>query len=202
MKEIEKPVFTQAELDEIEKGRISIGYRTPAGTIMPGPNFEEKPFASKISKQFAAAKEKVNGIAKKRQYHEAINEFGWARLDNWARYPEPNQAQLMFGIKFSTNGGLTKTGRSVIKKYNKFLRYCLQQAGWEGIRVQKSLDEDVPDYIVPLNSIKNIKLLYTLSPSIGFYYKSDRPDFEALKNLEFAYNYEQQRSMQSKSKSR
>lgn len=187
MKEIKEPVFTKAELDAIKNDpNVTIGYYR--GGIIGGPNFEQKPFSSEISKKLIAAKEKLNGTAKKRQCHQRINEFGWARLANWSTYSD--NAKLVFGIKYSSPRGLTKTEKTIINKYRQLLGYLLQQVGWKGMYEEKdSLGEG--NYIIPLDNPENIKLLYTLSPSIGFYYKSHRPDFETLKNLEYGCKYKQ-----------
>ena len=173
MAKFEKPTFTREEIAEEESTRLSVGYR--AGMLIPGYDFTRKPFKGKKANIFVVAKEKLNGTAKKRNCHEQINSFGWARFD---------KDKLTFGVKFSTSGGLSRVGERVIKKYDQMLGYLLEQAGWKDIKVK----EDMPDstyYVVPLNNIENIKLLYTLSPSIGFYYKDKkaRPDIEDLEWL-------------------
>lgn len=200
MKEIEKPVFTKAEIAEMDSARLNIGYTQ--GQILGGPDFEGKPFASEVSKKLVAAKERLNGTAKKRMYHEEINKFGWARLDGWKAYPNLNEVRLVFGVKYQAPAGVSKVGKGILKKYHKFLGECLQHAGWKGVQLERPIsDGSLPDYIIPLNNQDNIKLLYTLSPSIGFHYKSHAPDFETLKNLEYTCVYEQQQ-MQHKGESR
>lgn len=173
MTKIKEPVFTSKELEEIQGPRLSIGYHY--GELLAGYDFEKKPMSSGVS-GFAKAKEKLNGIAKKRQYHEKINEFGWARVDN--------NKTLVFGIKFSSPGGLTKIGKSVIEKYSQLLGYYLSQVGWKNITV-----DEYGQYIIPLNQPENAKLLRTLSPSIGFYYRTKRPDLETFEELEFMQKY-------------
>ena len=187
MKEIAKPVFTDKELAEIENGDLDIGYTTP-GQIPLGPDFQTKPFANKRSQRFVAVKEKLNGTEKKRKMHQEINKFGFATLHGWGKFSDG--AKLVFGVKYSSSRGLTKTGESVIKKYNQLLGYYLQQVGWKDISVETDTIGK-GQYIIPLNNPENIKLLYTLSPSIGFHYKSDRPDLETLRSLELGYQYEQ-----------
>ena len=59
------------------------------------------------------------------------------------------------------------------------------------MRIDKDPFGEVGDYVIPLNNPDNIKLLYTLSPSIGFYYKSQRPDLETLQYLEYGCKYNQ-----------
>jgi len=179
MKNFTKPVFTQAELDEMNGHDLYIGYR-PA-EIPSGYDFEKKPFASERAKKLITVKEKLNGTEKKRHYHEKINSFGWARTRG---------NDLVFGIKFSSSNpkGLSKTGSSVIKKFKQLLGYYLEQVGWQDITL-----DDRDDYVIPLTNPANIKLLYTLSPSIGFYYKSTPPDLEMLRSLEFKCQMNQQR---------
>ena len=171
MAKFKKPVFTREEIAELEKGRLSVGYK--GGSLILGYDFDYKPFDKKGS-LFINAKEMLDGTAKKRQCHKLINNFGWARFDGKV---------LVFGVKFSSSKGLTKTGESVIKKYQQWLWDLLEQAGWENIKIDDDLGGT--DYIVPLNNSNNIKLLYKLSPSIGFYYKSKRPDVADLQKLEY-----------------
>ena len=164
-----EPTFTRAEINEMNSANLEIGYRV--GSLLPGCDFENKPFTNKIRKNLIKAKEKLNGTQKKRQLHEKINSFGWARFEN---------TRLVFGIKFSSPGGLTKTGASVVRKYKQLLGYYLEQAGWRGIFINGD-----DDYVIPLNNPENVKLLYTLSPSIGWYYKSKRPDMDDIEQLEY-----------------
>ena len=187
MNKFKEPVFLPEELAEARSSRLSIGYNM--GELMGGYDFKNKPFANKVSKSSASAKEKLDGTAKKRQYHEKINAFGWARMDNSKQYNKT----LVFGIKFSAPSGLTKIGKNTIAKYNQLLGYYLQQVGWQGMFI-----DDFDNFVVPLNNPTNIKLLHTLSPSIGFYYKSARPDMETLEELEYLTKYEQNKPSKQK----
>ena len=168
-----KPIFTEAEIAETESSHLFVGYHN--GSLIAGHDFARKPFKGEKTNIFVAAKEKLNGTAKKRQCHAQINSFGWARFD---------KNKLAFGVKFSTSNGLTKVGEKVIKKYEQLLGYLLEQAGWKDIKVVKDEYLSGTNYVVPLDNPENIKLLYTLSPSIGFYYKVKRPDIEDMNRLE------------------
>jgi hypothetical protein len=174
MTEFKKPIFTKDELDPQKTG-IDVGY--DMASLIPGHDFSNKPFATKTAKAFTVAKERLNGTAKKRGYHETINSFGWARI---------YENELMFGIKYSSHSskGPSRLGQSAIKKYKQLLGYCLAQAGWRGIKT----DGD-GNYTVPLNNPENLKLFYTLSPSIGFYYKAPVPDMDYLEQLECEIKY-------------
>ena len=175
MAKFTKPVFTQAEVAETENGNLSIGYT--GYCLNAGKDFNRKPFASKISVSLTKAKEKLDGTAKKRNCHEQINSFGWARFE---------ENRLVFGLKWSCPSGLTKIGESVISKYNQLLGYLLEEAGWKNITVDKE-----GGYSIPLNNSENIKLLYTLSPSIGFYYKTKSPELSDLQFLEYEVKYKE-----------
>ena len=171
MSNFNEPIFTKEEIAETESPRLYMGYR--GGMLIAGYDFSRKPFDNGKANLFVAAKEKLNGTAKKRKCHEQINSFGWARFD---------KNKLSFGVKFSTSGGLTRVGERVIKKYQQLLGYLLEQAGWKDIKVIKEIGGT--SYSVPLDNIENVKLLYTLSPSIGFYYKTERPDIADMEKLE------------------
>ena len=173
MAQYEKPIFTAAEIAELESPRLSVGYSN--GSLIPGYDFKRKPFKSKVSAAFADAKEKLDGTAKKKYCHAQINSFGWARFD---------KDKLVFGVKFSSPQGLTKIGEKAIAKYEQMLGYFLEQAGWKGIRIHRDKYLFGTDYIVPLDNPENIKLLYTLSPSIGFYYKGELPEVSDIERLE------------------
>jgi len=172
MARFKKPVFTREEVAELESYRLRVGY--DGGSLIPGHDFDRKPFDDKGS-AFANAKELLDGTAKKRRCHALINKFGWTRFDN---------KSLAFGIKFTSPNGLSKTGKSVIKKYEQWLGYLLEQAGWKNIRVNEDEYLASTDYIVPLDNPENIKLLRKLSPSMGFHYKTKRPDMDDLDRLE------------------
>lgn len=173
MVKFKKPVFTSDELDEKKTG-ITVGYSAHSGGLVGGYDFD-KPFKTKTQKTFNKAKEILNGTAKKRSYHEEINSFGWATLDREAPC-------LTFGIKFVSSSymGPSKIGKSALRKYKQLLGYNLKQTGWQGVHI----DSD-DNYVVPLDNINNLKLLYTLSPSIGFYRKSELPDMEFIDQMQF-----------------
>ena len=178
MKKITEPVFTPLELNDIEMGNLTLGYRN--GELLAGYNFAREPFTS-----FTKAREMLDGTMKKRKCHEKINGFGWARM---------NGHDLLFGVKYTSNGGLTRAGQSAVKKYKQLLGYLLQQAGWQEIKVN-----EYGDYVIPMDNRENIKLLYTMSPSIGFYYRAERPDMALLEELEYKLNVKElEQSMKSK----
>lgn len=161
MKKFAKPTFTKDERDE-EKTKIHIGYRT--GFLIAGYDFD-KPIESKFKQFTTVIKERINGVDKKRAAHEAINKFGWATF-----YRESNI--LQFGVKYdSLNGGPSKIGYVALQKYNQLLAHYLQRAGWGNIK-----KDEMGNFTIELDTKTNIQNLCTLSPSIGFYYKSERPD--------------------------
>jgi len=168
-----KPFFTKSEVAEIESERLFVGYTD--GSLVPGHDFKRNPFKSRVFGAFINAKERLDGTAKRRLAHKQINSFGWARFD---------KDKLVFGVKFSSPRGLTDTGERAIGKYSQMLGYLLEQAGWKDIRTRKDEYMYGIDYVVPLNNIENVKLLYTLSPSIGFYYKGPRPEMSDFERLE------------------
>ena len=176
MSNFEKPVFSAKEIAEIEAGHIDVGYKHVG--LYSGYDFSTKPFRGKLTERFVEAKEKLDGTAAKRDCHAQINSFGWARFQKSHLVNENN---LLFGIKYSGHSSSTeeKVAKSVLAKYRQLLGYLLQQAGWKNIKADKE-----GDYVVPLDNAENIKLLYTLSPSIGFYYKVPRPTLEDLRLLE------------------
>lgn len=188
MSNFAKPVFSAMELAQIESGRLDFGYKNIG--LKSGYDFSSKPFGGKLVEGFTKAKEKLDGTAAKRECHAKINSFGWARFD---------RNQLTFGLKYSVNGELSKTSgkavESAVAKYKQLLGYLLQQAGWKNIKV----DSD-GDYVVPLDNAENVKLLYTLSPSIGFYYKVPRPTLEDLRWLEAEVAYNAQKPGQEKTR--
>ena len=176
MTKIKEPVFTREELNEIDSGKLSVGYGN--GQLIAGYDFAHKPF----KEGFAKGIEILNGTNKKRKCHEKINSFGYARFDG---------DELSFGVTWK-DPHITKTGQSAIKKYNLLLLYYLENAGWKGI----SKDKD-NEYHVPLNNPENIQLLWTLSPSIGFYYKTERPDMSDIERLKFNIEMSKMRRMRN-----
>ena len=164
-----KPVFTTEELDSKKTG-LYIGY--DSGDLISGYDFSEKP-KTLFQKKVIALKEQINGIAKARLNHAKIGEFGYAVF-----YPERNE--IWFGVKYSCPNGLNTLARSTIQKYNQLLEYYLNDSGWKNIEQ----DDFSCNFVVKLNHLGNIQRLYTLSPSIRFYYKSERPNagyFECIK---------------------
>lgn len=168
MSKFKEPKFTKDELDSKKTG-INVGYRPELRNLLPGHDFKNKPFAKK---GWISAIEKLNGTAKKRECHEKINSFGYARWD---------KDQISFGIKFTSRGsmGPSKIGKSALQKYNQLLGSLLEQAGWKNIHIVDS------EYVVPLDTQENIQLLHTLSPSIGFYYRAGVPSMEDIEKLEY-----------------
>ena len=166
MSKFKEPRFAKDELDS-KKTNIYVGYSD--GNLLPGYDFKNKPFAKK---GWVSAIEKLNGTSKKRECHEKINSFGYARWD---------KKSISFGVKFASHSSLgpSKIGKIALQKYNQLLGYLLEQAGWKNVQVSNG------EYVVPLNNQENIKLLYTLSPSIGFYYKTGLPSMEDIENLEY-----------------
>jgi hypothetical protein len=165
-----EPVFTPEELAAVEKGDVYFGYHN--GELMGGHNFAREPFSS-----FTKAREALDGTLKKRKCHEKINSFGWARLEGDV---------LKFGLKYSVGSRESKAARSAIKKYHQLLGFLLEQVGWQGIGI-----DEFNDFAVPMDNENNIKLLYTMSPSIGFYYRSPVPEMGDLERLEYDLKYKQ-----------
>jgi len=186
MSNFTKPIFSPEEIAETKSGRLYVGYK---GQLIAGHDFSSKPFAGKFAKKFTKAKELLDGTAAKRNCHEKINSFGWARFD---------KNQLTFGVKYVAQMGLSKAGKSAIAKYEQWLGYLLEQAGWKDITVKKDLGS--VNYVVPLNNAENISLLYTLSPSIGFFYKAKRPEVEDLRWLEANVVYDASKAKQEKTR--
>jgi hypothetical protein len=116
-----KPVFTPEEMAEIDTGRLYVGYK---GQLVGGYDFSSKPFVGKLAKGFTKAKERLDGTTAKRSCHAQINSFGWARFD---------KNQLTFGVKYVSQMGLSKAGKSAVAKYEQLLGYLLEQAGWTDI---------------------------------------------------------------------
>ena len=168
MKKIEKPTFTKDELDET-KTQIRIGYRP--GFLIAGYNFATTD-TNILAKTAIIVKEQIDGTNKKRNAHEAINKFGWAKFSK-------DSKKLVFGVKYSPAvEPITTIGQSALSKYTKLLGYYLQRAGWENIA-----QNDNGDFEIKLNTMKNVRNLYTLSPSIGFDYQYARPDASDIKYL-------------------
>lgn len=181
MPKYKEPIFTKEELDEKISG-VEFGYQ--AGSLIPGYDFGPK-YAGKFMKVFIKGEELLDGTAKKREIHAKINSFGFAYV---------HESTLVFGVKFNSPGGLGKIGKSTVEKYKQLLGYYLEQVGWRNIK----FDQLSGGYEIPMDNAENIKLLYALSPSIGFYYKSSRPDaanFERWKN-EAAYKATQRKMTQ------
>ena len=121
MSKNKKPIFTPEELNLV-KTSLDIGYEPNA--LLPGYDFKKKHFQRKIPNLFMDIKEKLDGTAKKREYHKEINQFGWAYIQ---------QNKLMFGVKFSSHGfnKIKDLEKSVIHKYKQLLKYYLEKAGWQ-----------------------------------------------------------------------
>ncbi len=170
MKKIVEPIFTPDEVDE-EKTGLELGYRT-GRELLFGPDFT-KPFANAFERGRQQFVEKINGTAKKRNAHAKINKFGWARYMPGG-YAGPSQ--ILFGVKWAVYGKHSvRLMQSAVAKYKQLLGYLLQSAGWKNIET----DED-DHYVVTLDNEQDIKNLYELSPSIGFYYKGEMPTVEDL----------------------
>lgn len=171
MKKIVRPVFTKEEL-EAEKRNLSIGYNQTE--LRPGPDLS-KPFKNAYERARQKLVEKINGMDKKREAHAEINSFGWARYVSGG-YEEPSE--IYFGIKFVKHNFPDdkddKIDDKIIEKYQQLLGYLLQTAGW------KNISQDGDNYVITLDNERDINNLYDLSPSIGFYYKGERPDAEDL----------------------
>ena len=169
MKKITKPVFTPDELDE-KKTNLSIGYRP--GFLIAGYDFQA-PNQSKFKKAAMIVKEQINGTVKRRQAQERINKFGFATFDKNAKI-------MRFGIKYtSSSNGPSKIGKEALKKYHQLLGYYLQRAGWVNVYEEQQFDNSVL-FAVKLDNTANVQNLYTLSPSVGFHYKSERPDMSDI----------------------
>ena len=166
-----EPIFTEDELNEVKTG-VSIGYEH--GMLIPGHDFRNA-FTNKVAKKLISAKERINGMAKRRELHEKINSFGWARVDG---------SKLRFGVKYSSPNGLSQLGKSSVEKYKQLLGFYLEQAGWKNIKV-----DGYGDYEIPLDYSENVELLYNLSPSIGFYYKAGVPDMNRIEQLKYEAEY-------------
>lgn len=183
MSKNKKPIFTPEELNLV-KTSLDIGYEPNA--LLPGYDFKKKHFQRKIPNLFIDIKEKLDGTAKKREYHKEINHFCWAYIQ---------QNKLMFGVKFSSHGfnKIKDLEKSVIHKYKQLLKYYLEKAGWQNVTADNS-----GDYFVPLDSQANIELLYSLSPSIGFYHNTKRPTIATLEKLSSEIKTKQEQLWQSK----
>ncbi len=199
MSKYKEPIFTKEELDEKISG-VKFGYSshekvpseylgvlsesTNSGTcstnnddscyLVPGYDFRPK-YAGAFLKALDKAEELINGMAKKREICAKINSFGWATL---------NGSVLRFGLKYSSPNGLSKVGKSAVEKYNQLLGFYLEQVGWKNIK-----RDDFDNYEIPLDYSENVELLYKLSPSIGFYYKSDRPDMKNFEQWRYEASY-------------
>ena len=173
MNKIEKPVFSADELDSA-KTKMSVGF--PDGTLIMGHNFTEAP-KNKFQKTVVAAKERVNGIAHKRNNHAEINKIGYALF-------MAGTNEIWFGAKINYDENLDSFGGSVADKYFQLLGYYLQDAGW----VISSRDKQSGDFIITLNAPANLENFRILSSSIGFV-SNCRPDTEDIKRAESAIKY-------------
>lgn len=171
MSKFKEPIFTRDELDARKTG-ISIGYSL--GELISGHDFAHA-FKNKLSKKFIEVTERIDGTSKKRAAHEKINSFGWATF---------NGDELFFGVRFTNGANMTSIGESALKKYKQLLGFLLEQAGWKNIQL-----DEYGNYAIPLDNSENIELLYKLSPSIGFYYKSEAPDMKDLEKLKLDIKY-------------
>ena len=189
MARLTRPFFTKAELDENKTGLV-VGYSR--GELIPGPDFS-KPFKNAYERGRKAIAEKLNGIAKRRAAHEQINSFGWARYEPGGM---ARPSRLVFGVKFVNHAIDPRANQKIIQKYNGLLLYLSTAAGW------KNIVQDLNgDTFVTLNNEENIRNLYELSPSIGFYYKAEIPDIVDLGIQAVKVKYdkqEQQKSMSQK----
>ena len=156
-----KPMFKKEELDS-QKTNMYVGYEN--SELIPGYDFTEKP-KTLFQQKILNIKEKMNGIDKARYNHSEINKFGYATF-----YPEKNE--IWFGVKYSCPNGLNTIASYVLEKYYQLLEYYLHDSGWKNIQQ----DNFSRSFIIKTDDIDNIQRLYTLSSSIGFYYKSVRPN--------------------------
>ncbi len=180
-----RPTFTKEELDE-EKTGLIVGYKRYE--LIPGPDFS-KPFKNAYERGRKLIAEKINGIAKRRAAHEQINDFGWARYEPGGM---GDYSRLVFGVKFVNYAKNQRSNQKIIQKYNGLLLYLLASAGWKNI--VQDLDGEC---VVTLNNEENIRNLYELSSSIGFYHKGELPDIADLKLQEIKLKYDKQEQQKS-----
>lgn len=179
MAKIEKPVFTTDELNSKKTG-LNIGYRP--GLLVNGIDFSGKP-KNRFGRGINAVKERIDGTARKRRNHAEINKFGYATF-----YTGTNE--IWFGVKYSSPNGLNTLAKSALQKYDELLEYYLRDSGWDDIK----RDTFSGDFIIKLNNPINLENLRALSPSIGFYYKSPRPENEDLQRAASAIRLRNRRA--------
>ncbi len=179
MAKIEKPVFTTDELNSKKTG-LDIGYRP--GLLVNGIDFSEKP-KNRFGRGINAVKEHIDGTARKRRNHAEINKFGYATF-----YTGTNE--IWFSVKYSYPNGLNTLAKSALQKYDELLEYYLRDSGWDDIK----RDKFSGNFIIKLNNPINLENLRTLSPSIGFDYKSPRPENEDLQRAASAIRLRNRRA--------